>query len=187
MLRPGPAAKVPACFRPNLVVQVDIAAAYPTAKYRGPVGPYRDGESGAFLPSGHRLRCHFHDHVVRGFSPDGSLVRALPASVDQGMGRCALAFDGDEHLWVAAPTRHRVAGCAVPGWPPGAVSSREELRGGLSPTGRKRTYLSSAMATTPNGTSPDTRRKSDEASKAGALRLAGESRSTQAAGAATGH
>ena len=48
-------------------------------------------------------------------------------------------------------------------------------------TDRRRTYISSVMATKPNGLSPDKRRKYDEAFKAEALRLAGESRSTQAA------
>ena len=46
---------------------------------------------------------------------------------------------------------------------------------------RRRTYISSVMATKPSGASPDKRRKYDEAFKAEALRLAGESRSTQAA------
>ena len=45
----------------------------------------------------------------------------------------------------------------------------------------RRTHISSVMATKPNGLSPDIRRKYDEAFKAEALRLAGESRSTQAA------
>ena len=48
-------------------------------------------------------------------------------------------------------------------------------------TDRRRTYISSVMATNTNGASPDKRRKYDEAFKAEALRLAGESRSTQAA------
>ena len=48
-------------------------------------------------------------------------------------------------------------------------------------TDRRRTYISSVMATKSNGASPDKRRKYDEAFKAEALRLAGESRSTQAA------
>jgi transposase len=42
-------------------------------------------------------------------------------------------------------------------------------------------YISSVMATKTNGASPDKRRKYDEAFKSEALRLAGESRSTQAA------
>ena len=48
-------------------------------------------------------------------------------------------------------------------------------------TDRRRTYISSVMATNTNGPSPDKRRKYDEAFKAEALRLASESRSTQAA------
>jgi transposase len=48
-------------------------------------------------------------------------------------------------------------------------------------TDRSRTYISSVMAAKTNGASPDKRRKYDEAFKAEALRLAGESRSTQAA------
>ena len=48
-------------------------------------------------------------------------------------------------------------------------------------TDRRRTYISSVMAAKTSGTSPDKRRKYDEAFKAEALRLAGESRSTQAA------
>ena len=46
---------------------------------------------------------------------------------------------------------------------------------------RRRTYVSSVMTAKKNGASPDKRRKYDEAFKAEALRLAGESRSTQAA------
>jgi transposase len=48
-------------------------------------------------------------------------------------------------------------------------------------TDRRRMYVSSVMATKTNGVSPDKRRKYDEAFKSEALRLAGESRSTQAA------
>ena len=48
-------------------------------------------------------------------------------------------------------------------------------------TDRRRTYISSVMAPKTNGASPDKRCKYDEAFKAEALRLAGESRSTQAA------
>ena len=48
-------------------------------------------------------------------------------------------------------------------------------------TDRRRTYISSVMASKSSGTSPDKRRKYDEAFKAEALRLASESRSTQAA------
>ena len=48
-------------------------------------------------------------------------------------------------------------------------------------TDRRRTYISSVMATKTNGASPDKRRKYDAAFKAEALRLASESRSTQAA------
>ena len=47
--------------------------------------------------------------------------------------------------------------------------------------GRRRTYISSVMATRPSGTSPDKRRKYDEAFKTESLRLASESRSTQSA------
>ena len=46
---------------------------------------------------------------------------------------------------------------------------------------RSRTYISSVMATKTSGSSPDQRRKYDKAFKTEALRLAGESRSTQAA------
>ena len=46
---------------------------------------------------------------------------------------------------------------------------------------RRRTYISSVMTAKKSGSSPDQRRKYDEAFKAEALRLAGESRSTQAA------
>ncbi len=46
---------------------------------------------------------------------------------------------------------------------------------------RRRTYISSVMTAKKSGTSPDKRRKYDEAFKAEALRLASESRSTQAA------
>ena len=46
---------------------------------------------------------------------------------------------------------------------------------------RRRTFISSVMATKPSGSSPGKRRKYNEAFKAEALRLAGESRSTQAA------
>jgi transposase len=42
-------------------------------------------------------------------------------------------------------------------------------------------YISSVMASKSSGSSPDKRRKYDKASKAEALRLAGESHSTQAA------
>ena len=45
----------------------------------------------------------------------------------------------------------------------------------------RRTHISSLMAAKTSGASPDKRRKYDEAFKAAALRLAGESRSTQAA------
>ncbi len=48
-------------------------------------------------------------------------------------------------------------------------------------TDRRGTYFTSVMATKSSGASPDQRRKYDEAFKAEALRLAGESRSTQAA------
>ena len=48
-------------------------------------------------------------------------------------------------------------------------------------TDRRRTYISSVMATKTSGSSPDKRRKYGEAFKVEALRLAGESRSTQAA------
>ena len=53
-------------------------------------------------------------------------------------------------------------------------------------TDRRRTYLTSVMATgppqtKPSGASPDKRRKYEAAFKAEALRLASESRSTQAA------
>ena len=47
-------------------------------------------------------------------------------------------------------------------------------------TDRRRTYISSVMATKTNGASPKERRKYNEAFKAGALRLASESRGTQA-------
>ena len=47
-------------------------------------------------------------------------------------------------------------------------------------TDRRRTYISSVMATKTNGGAPDKRRKYDEAFKAEALRLASESRSAQA-------
>jgi transposase len=46
---------------------------------------------------------------------------------------------------------------------------------------RSRTYISSVRASKSSGASPDKRRKYDEAFKAEALRLASESRSTQAA------
>ncbi len=46
---------------------------------------------------------------------------------------------------------------------------------------RRRTYISSVMTVKKSGASPDKRRKYDEAFKAEALRLAAESRSTQAA------
>ena len=46
---------------------------------------------------------------------------------------------------------------------------------------RRRTYISSVMIAKKSGSSPDQRRKYDEAFKAEALRLASESRSTQAA------
>ena len=46
---------------------------------------------------------------------------------------------------------------------------------------RRRTYVSSVMTATKSGSSPDKRRKYDEAFEAKALRLASESRSTQAA------
>ena len=48
-------------------------------------------------------------------------------------------------------------------------------------TDRRRMYISSVMASKSSGTSPDKRRKYDESFKAEALRLANESRSTQAA------
>ena len=48
-------------------------------------------------------------------------------------------------------------------------------------TARRGTYISSVMASKSSGTSPDKRRKYDESFKAEALRLANESRSTQAA------
>ena len=48
-------------------------------------------------------------------------------------------------------------------------------------TDRRRTYISSVMTAKKSGASPDKRRKYDEAFKAEALRLASESRSTQAA------
>lgn len=48
-------------------------------------------------------------------------------------------------------------------------------------TDTRRTYLPSVMAEKKSGASPDTRRKYDEAFKAKTLRLARESRSTQAA------
>ena len=46
---------------------------------------------------------------------------------------------------------------------------------------RRRTYISSVMATKTNGALPDKRRKYDEGFRAEALRLASESPSTQAA------
>ena len=46
---------------------------------------------------------------------------------------------------------------------------------------RRRTYLTSVMTVKKSGASPDKRRKYDEAFKVVALRLANESRSTQAA------
>ena len=46
---------------------------------------------------------------------------------------------------------------------------------------RRSTYSSSAMTAKKSGSSPDQRRKYDEAFKAEALRLASESRNTQAA------
>ena len=46
---------------------------------------------------------------------------------------------------------------------------------------RRRTYISSVMTAKKSGSSPDQRRKYDEAFKAEARRLASESRSTQAA------
>jgi len=46
---------------------------------------------------------------------------------------------------------------------------------------RRRTYISSVIASKASGASPDKRRTYDEAFKAEALRLASESRSTQAA------
>ena len=46
---------------------------------------------------------------------------------------------------------------------------------------RRRTYISFVMTAEKHGASPDKRRKYDEAFKAEALRLASESRSTQAA------
>jgi transposase len=48
-------------------------------------------------------------------------------------------------------------------------------------TDRSRTYISSVMTAKESGASPDKRRKYGEAFKAEALRLAIESRSTQAA------
>ena len=48
-------------------------------------------------------------------------------------------------------------------------------------TDRSRPYVSSVMAAKTSRASPDKRRKYDEAFKAEALRLASESRSTQAA------
>ena len=47
-------------------------------------------------------------------------------------------------------------------------------------TDRRRTYISSVMATKSSGAVPGKRRKYDDAFKAEALRLASESRSTQA-------
>ena len=47
-------------------------------------------------------------------------------------------------------------------------------------TDRSRTYISSVITAKKSGASPDKRRKYGEASRAEALRLAGESRSTQA-------
>ena len=46
---------------------------------------------------------------------------------------------------------------------------------------KRRTYISSVMASKFSGTSPDKQRKYDEAFKAEVLRLASESRSTQSA------
>lgn len=127
-LRPGPTGRVAAYFRHDLVAQTAIsAAAYHAAKYRGPGGPYQDGEAVTWLPSGHSLRCHFHDNVVREFTPAGELVGALPAPVDAGMGLYALAVDGDGHLWVADPAMHRVACYAADGQPLGAVGGSDEL------------------------------------------------------------
>ena len=48
-------------------------------------------------------------------------------------------------------------------------------------TDRRRTYISSVMTVKTSGSSPNKRRKYDESFKAEALRLASESRSTQAA------
>ena len=48
-------------------------------------------------------------------------------------------------------------------------------------TDRSRTYISSVMTAKKSGSSPDQRRKYDEAFKAEVLRLASESGSTQAA------
>lgn len=126
--RPGPAGSATAYFHHNLVEQVEIsAAAYNAAKYRGPGGPYQDGESVAFLPAGNSLRCHFHEDVVREFSPDGSVIRALPASVDPGMGLYALTVDGQGHLWVAAPAVHRVACYTLDGRAVGHVGGSDEM------------------------------------------------------------
>ena len=130
-LRPGPASSVAAYYHHDLIKQANIAAeAYHVAKYRGPGGPYQDGEAVAFLPSGHSLRCHFHENVVREFTAAGSIVRTLPASVDSGMGLYALSVDGNEHLWVADPAMHRVACYTADGQPLGVVGGSEELEPG---------------------------------------------------------
>ena len=107
------------------------------AKYRGAVGPYEDREEVVYLPDGNTLRCYYQDSVVRLFGPDGSLLRALPDSIEAVCGLYSIALDADGHLWTADPCYHHVAQYDVAtgrqlfslggSWDPGEFNHPEDI------------------------------------------------------------
>ncbi|NVO86816.1 NHL repeat-containing protein [Hymenobacter terrestris] len=79
------------------------------AKYRGAAGPYQDGEEVVYLPGGNTLRCFYQESVVRLFTPDGTLRRALPDAIAPVCSFYSIALDVQGHLWTADPCYHQVA------------------------------------------------------------------------------
>jgi hypothetical protein len=99
-----------AYFKHDLLHQREVSEQeFNQAKYRGPAGPYQDGEEVIYRPNGNSLRCFFQESVVREFTAAGDLVRVLPETIESFTGIYSIALDGQGHLWTAEPAYHRIA------------------------------------------------------------------------------
>ena len=127
-----------AYFKNDLVHNHEITEQeFNHAKYHGGAGPYEDGEEVVYLPDGNTLRCFYQSSVVRLFSPDGTLLRSLPDTIEAFCGLYSIALDADGHLWTADPCYHQVAQYEVAtgrqlfslggSWDPGEFDHPEDI------------------------------------------------------------
>ena len=99
-----------AYFKCDLFLHDEVTEqAFNRAKYRGEAGPYENGEEVVHLPDATTRRCFYHSSVVRLFDADGTLLRALPDTIEAFCGIYSLALDADGHLWAADPYYHHGA------------------------------------------------------------------------------